>query len=692
MLHTTTFRKSLLASALGVLIGSAQANAETVLKAIEVTETSYAPDSVQIGAFRDQSPLDVPLTNNVINRNVLDAQGASSLYQALRNTAGVTRHQLSGGAYDNISIRGILVENRGNYRLNGSLPIINLVDIPLENKERVEVLKGASSFYYGMIPPSGVVNFVTKRAGKTPVTSVAVVANQHGTLEAHVDAGRRFGDFGIRVNALKGKNDNGIDRYDGDRGLVSVALDWQATPGFNLKLDAEHYAKEVTERAPLRVPAAVGGVITLPPKLPNTHNLASEWMKADARATNVLLRGDVSLTTDWILTLEMGRAVTQRDRNLAEFGNYNLATGAGTLFMFITPDQEYINTNYRAEVFGQFSTGPLRHELTLGTTANKREQAGTRSGSPTFTQNLYAPVTIAPFTPVLGARSADSQIDDRGLYLLDRISLSEQWQVLAGVRHSDYESRTTGVPANTIKQRETTPNASLIFRPTPNTSVYASYLEGLEITRPVPPNASNAGQVLPPALSRQKEIGAKAKIANGLLIQAAAFQFDGRPVTGLVAGPGSRFDILGESRFRGVELSASGELSPRLSLVASATWLDAEIVRALNAAEVGKTPEGVPDNTTSLFGEYRIGNGLSLNAGLYRVGKRQVNNLNQGAADAYTLLSLGAGYQTRLGTNTLKLQANLDNAADTRYWEAASGGYLSAGMPRTLRLSAKLDF
>jgi outer membrane receptor protein involved in Fe transport len=73
------------------------------------------------------APLDVPQTSNVVTREVLNAQAASGLFDALRNTAGVTRSQLTGSTYDNIAIRGILVENRGNDRLNGSLPIIDLM-------------------------------------------------------------------------------------------------------------------------------------------------------------------------------------------------------------------------------------------------------------------------------------------------------------------------------------------------------------------------------------------------------------------------------------------------------------------------------------------------------------------------------------------------------------------------------------
>src|SRR5690606_26764362 len=137
---------------------------------------------------------------NVVPRAVLDAQGAEGLYDALRNTGGVSRSQLNGATYDNIAIRGILVENRGNYRLNGSLPVINLVEQPLENKARVEVLKGASALYYGFVPPSGVINMTTKRPGPDPIADVVVRGDGHGTKIAAIDVGRSAGPIGVRFN------------------------------------------------------------------------------------------------------------------------------------------------------------------------------------------------------------------------------------------------------------------------------------------------------------------------------------------------------------------------------------------------------------------------------------------------------------------------------------------------------------
>ena len=128
----------------------------------------FAPASVETGPYRGMDALDVPATVNVVTRSVMDAQGDTGLYDALRNVAGVTRQQLSGLAYDNLSIRGIPLDNRASFYFNGILPIDNNIWMPMEDKERVEVLKAASALYYGFAAPAGIVNMVTKRAGTEP--------------------------------------------------------------------------------------------------------------------------------------------------------------------------------------------------------------------------------------------------------------------------------------------------------------------------------------------------------------------------------------------------------------------------------------------------------------------------------------------------------------------------------------------
>jgi len=654
---------------------------------------SFGAHLVQVGAFRDQDPLDVPLTNNVVNREVLDAQGVRTLFGALRNTAGVTRSQLSGTTYDNISIRGILVENRGNYRLNGSLPIVNLIDVPLENKERVEVLKGSSAMYYGVVPPSGIVNFVTKRAGSEPVTSVATSLNNHGAADVHLDVGRRFGNddaMGLRVNAAAGKEDVGIADYGGDRGLLSLAYDWRVNDRVSLKLDVEHYRKDVSEQAAIALLPAENGVIALPPVPDNRFNLAGEWQNYDAEATNVLLRSDVSLSDDWMLTLEAGRARTSRDRRYSQFQNYDLSTGEGELRISFVDGQRFTNTNGRVELLGRFATGPLRHELTIGATRNQRDaQLGASTDSAIVPQNLFEPRPIAELTPAL-TPGGESGLVDKGVYVLDRIAFGERWQALVGARHVDFTSTTS---ASRYSTTETSPNVALLYRLRPDVSVYATYIEGLEDTGTAPASRSNAGEILPPSVSKQKELGVKARLAGSTLLQAAVFDIN-RAQTAVDAA--NRFVLGGRSQYRGVELAASGEIGRQWALIASALWLDAEIVKvgASNPAELGNTPENTPKQTYSVFAEYRVPQiaGWAVSAGAYHVGKRMVNNRNEGQLPGYTTLSLGSRYITRWEGRQVTLQANLDNATDRDYWSSAGNGLLGVGLPRTLRVAAKFDF
>ena len=93
----------------------------------------FVPSTVEAGTFRGTSLMDVPATVNTVTRDVIELQGAAGVYDVLRNTAGVTRQQNGGDTFDQLVIRGIPVENRTNYRLNGSLAIPNISEIPREN-------------------------------------------------------------------------------------------------------------------------------------------------------------------------------------------------------------------------------------------------------------------------------------------------------------------------------------------------------------------------------------------------------------------------------------------------------------------------------------------------------------------------------------------------------------------------------
>ena len=659
----------------------------------------FVANSVEAGTFRGAGILDVPATVNTVTRDVFELQGAAGIYDVLRNTAGVTRQQNGGDTFDQLVIRGIAVENRTNYRLNGSLAIPNISEIPMENKERVEVLKGASALYYGFTTPAGIVNLVTKRAGSTPVSSVGLTVDDKGTLQASTDIGRRFGDenqYGLRINAAGGRIGSSIDGVDGNRRFVSAAFDWRVNNRLTLKADVENYRKRITEQAGIARPAAVNGVITLPALPEPDKLLGPAWAVFDAEVTNTQLRADYSLGGNWALMVEAGHSEAERDRRLASFSNYNVRTGAGRI---TGNDQSLKQTSdlLRTELFGTFSTGSVQHELTIGAAQSKKTQDSIfqrNYGGASTVQNLYNPVVIGylpltalPTRPTTGAQ--DSQ--ELGLYALDRITFSPQWQLVVGARHTHFESTqgaSATIPSIVFDVRKTTPLAALSYKFTPDLVGYVSYAQGVEEGEIAPAGTANQNAHMPPGISKQKEIGLRWLTGGGMLLSGAVFDIE-RP--GAYTNSANTFVADGRQRYRGLEISAQGRLTRALAWQLSVQSLDAEF-RDINAQYNGKMPENTARQTASAFLSYDIAAvpGLSVNGGAYYTGRRPVDDLNQAFIGGNTIFGLGARYVTQLFGKRTLWQVNIDNVGDKRYW-AAAGTRLAVGAPRSIKATLKID-
>jgi iron complex outermembrane receptor protein len=654
-------------------------------------EKGLKPRFVQVGAFRDQELLDAPFSVNIIPRAMLEVQDAQGVYDALKNSAGVARAQTSGTVNDTLAIRGIAVDARTNYRLNGSLPVINLIDLPMENKERVEALKGSSALYYGFSTPAGIINLVTKRATATPVTSVSVSGNEYGQLVGAVDVGRKFGangQFGIRVNAAGGKLRNATDGFEGKRTFGSVALDWRATSDLSLRADVEDIRKDVVENGGIGLLPAVDGTIALPPVQDPRKMLSGPWSHYDATAQNVLLRADYRINDNWAAVVEAGRAETDRKaRSFGQMQNYSIATGEGTLRAQFVRGQEYVNENARLELAGRVDF-LLDHEITVGTMQNKRDQNAPSVQTVNFKQNLYTPRELTP--PVLtGNVTFNPQaITDNGLYLFDKMRLTQQWQLLVGARYSDYANKTT---TTTYRVKKTSPSAGVVYKVRQDTTLYATYLEGVEETGIAPAAAVNAFEAMPPAVSQTKELGFRTEALAGLMASAAYFQIDRASA---YTNTANRFVLDGRAHYSGMEFSVNGALTPQVSAYVTGMLLQAEQRNAANADLIGKIPENTPKQTGSVFVDYKPSflPGLSVNGGAYYTAPRAVNNANQAFIPGYTIYTAGVRYATRIGGVPASVQVNVENLGNKSYWAAVGSALLASGMPRTIKFTAKADF
>lgn len=695
-----------------------------ILEEIVVTADRKGTETVQVGSFRGAKIIDTPLTVSVISEELLQSQQAAGLLDALRNTPGVTNSQTNTTVYNNLAIRGIPVENRGNYRLNGSLPIVNLVDLPLENKVRVEALKGASALYYGFTPPSGIINLITKRPADDPVFYAALNANDHGQTQGHIDAGATFGIFGVRGNFVYGNVDSGIERTSGERSFISGAFQLKPTDTLTFNVDVEQINKRVTEPTIIQGPTRRADLLTVIPRAPKgSTNPGSEGFMNRAAETNVLARAAWHISPQWEAIVEGGISYAERDRRFSRLENFNPVTGTGTLNAGAADGQLYRNRNFRGEVAGTFETGPVVHELLIGASKNVRRQYST--ATTTFAQaaggandirrqncvalglasdcvqNLYDPIPLRDLsfsgaTPYNATR--DTKIHDTGYYIFDRARFGGANQdlisVLIGARKSDYKetvANPAGGDTTTFSDKPFSISGGLVVKPMEWFSVYGTYIEGLESTPGAPASANNAGEILPASASKQYEGGIKIQPNSNLLFTAAYFDISR---ANAYINAANDYVKDGKASYKGLELSATGNVTRDLSIYASALFLKAKQGATADPVLIGKDIENTAKTTWSVFGEYEFSQllpGLALNAGVYHVGKRAINPENSAYLPAYTLLNVGGSYTAEIAGSEVTFRVTGENVTGKRYWAASGGNYLAWGAPPTVKFSVAVS-
>ena len=214
-----------------LLLAAASAHAQTTLPAITVSDQT-APVQADISGFGDVPLRELPITATVIDSKQIQNSGARRLADLTKFDSSVTDAYNSAGYWDYLTVRGFVLDNRFNYRREG-LPFSAETSIPLDNKERVEILHGTSGIQAGTSAPGGLVNYVVKRPTSQDLREVRIETTSRGSVLGAIDLGGRFGEdkqFGYRLNAVNENLKPLTHNLDGNRNLLSLAADWRVTP------------------------------------------------------------------------------------------------------------------------------------------------------------------------------------------------------------------------------------------------------------------------------------------------------------------------------------------------------------------------------------------------------------------------------------------------------------------------------
>lgn len=661
-----------------------------------------------------------PQSVTVLGADLLAATASSSLSQAIKLDASLADSYNTTGYIEGLAVRGFLLDQSNNFLRNG-LPVSNYAPIALENKERIEVLKGVAGLQSGVSAPGGLVNFVTKKPQLDAFTNASMGADGNGGTKVHLDSNTAWGAVGVRVNLAAEDLHTRFDRADGKREFASLALFAMASPATKLSADLEYHHKKQPSVPGLGLLDANGDGVadTLPASNYSRLNLNNQnWSQPfEAFSANAQFAIAHQVNADWQAHLGLGTQRTVVHDRLAfpdgcsNATNYVYpglcANGDVDIYDYRSEGEERSTWAWDAKLQGKVAALGVQHRISLGLRGrNARvdlapKQAYNYVGSTNIDKPVAPPGDGTPLD--LNTNSRERSVDASVAMVSD---LTSSVQSFVGFRTSQLNrssERSDGSRAIAFDQTVTTPWAGLSWSPLASTMLYASWGQGAELEA-VPNRPTmfiNAGQVLPALKSEQTEVGVKWQPSPRVLVSAAAFSIDKPYADDQPTASGMPLRVAGgkTARHRGLELAAVGQLDAQLSLQASLTVIDAKYTAAIDPALVGQWVTNVPKTKASLFADYKIAavRGLSFNGLLTSDRGKNVTADGSVALPSAWQLDAGLRYQNRLIGKATQWNLNVENLTDRSYWREAptqywGGIYLFPSTPRTVRGRVTVEF
>lgn len=705
------FRPSSLAAAAALLCSAASAQPT---QTITITGNS-ARNSASVAGFGDVPLARSPFSATVISEQQLQDAGIASLADITRLDAGITDAYNAPGYWGQLAVRGFTLDNRFNYRRDG-LPVNAETVLPTGNKAALELLKGASGIQAGTSAPGGLLNLVVKRPGAKPINSASVEWIEPGTLAVEADLGNRAGPFGWRVNLGATRLDPQTRNSQGRSHLLAAAGDLQIGSSGLLEIEFESSRQSQPSTPGFSL---LGNRLPSPRSIDPTLNLNNQ-----AWALPVVFNGNTgSLRYTHTLadgTQVVAHAMQQRlrtdDRIAFPFGcsaenDYTRYCSDGSFDLYDFRSEGERRTMRAADLSlqGRHRIGGLQHRWSAGVLATNFEARFNRQAYNYAGNGFIDGSAVVPADPTLTDENTHRDERSTEFRLQDVITLSPQWQLWAGARHTRIQResiRTDGSRGTAYTQSFTTPWLALAWQVNDALLAYGSWGQGIESeVAPGRSRYTNAGQALPALKSRQVEAGLKHR-GGAVQWQLAVFDTQ-RPQwsdilvsTGLPTDACSNADPCtrradGATRHTGIEADAEWRVGA-LALRGSALALRARREGAADPGSNGLRPTNVPERSLKLQAAWNIAAvpGLAALGFASHESARMALPDNAIATDGWTRLDIGLRYAHAAQGMRWVWRAGIDNLADARAWKESpyqfGHAYLYPLAPRTWRLALNL--
>jgi iron complex outermembrane recepter protein len=442
-------------------------------------EDNYLPESITVGTLDGGELRSVPISASVITRDLLNDQVSRLLSDVIQNDASVGDDYVPVGYYGDYQIRGFPLDLATGLEVNG-MTIAGEQDVPLENKEAVEFLKGIAAVESGVASAGGLIDYVTKRPAD--IQAVDFATDHRGTAYGAVDLGHLFGSrkqVGARVNLAGERIVPYMNDTNGWRAMGAGAADWKLDAATILKGDFEYQHK--TERDGSGYQLLGGDVLPDINRIYRSTMVGDQpWGLPDTYDTfNTDARLDHTFSPSWLAYAAVGLSHSLiQDNVIYAYGCYyetECNTGSAPYPFFFAPDGTYDIYDYRdpdelrmdaeaeAMVTGHIHTGAITQDVTAGgvaflrsvqepgfyTAANPYSADGIVQDGAVYTyvgsENIYQtnaalpppgdPNSLEPTYEAAGPRRLWEDSHQSSGVIQDRIHLPHRVELIAGARY-----------------------------------------------------------------------------------------------------------------------------------------------------------------------------------------------------------------------------------------------------------------
>lgn len=681
-LTATALSSAMLLTTAGMAVAQ-DANETRKLNTVKVEADEVVSDykATTLSSPKFTQPLiNTPQTIQVITSQVFTQQGATTLTEALRNSAGVgTFYAGENGntaTGDTIYMRGF--DTSSSLFVDG-IRDLGSISRDLFNIEQVEVVKGPAGTDNGRSAPTGAINLASKQANLEDATSGTLTTGTDNQNRVTADVNRTFGESSaVRVNLLWQDADvAGRDHVNNKR--------YGIAPSFGFGLDGETrsylnllYVKQ--DNIPDGFVPTIGiahwepqpgleQLVGKPVDPENFYGLRSDHDDVTATMATFRVEHDfadnVTLTNslrwgkteqDYLLSAFMGTGVFTNGvptgniqwTNANDLSTYTLARGTNT---FKDVENEILTDQLNLRI--DFATGGIEHNLSTGVEFTREEQInyGVASSGSRAPANLYNPNWNDADTLTSARNGADGegQTDTVSFYMFDTVKFSERFLITGGLRADRYETDyssisvcnggtgRTPIPCNggpigsLVSTVDTTAKDTLVngklgavFKPSESASIYANFAVSKQ-----PPGGANfqlstaANSANNPNMDPQKaetsELGGKWDLlADKLSINAAVFR---TKVTNEINSQDlddqGNPTQSGEKNVEGFELSVVGNITENWAITAGYTDMNTEVDNGPAVAADGTNKlTYTPEEAFTSWTTYRFPVGLTVGGGI----------------------------------------------------------------------------